>query len=116
MRVTADTNIILSAALWGGNPRRIVDAVRDGFLDLYTSQELLEELTDVITREKFANQFSTLGFTAQDVIDEYVGLAILIVAPEIEPFVIRDPNDDAVLACASASHSALSRATTTCSI
>ena len=105
MRVTPDTNVIVSAALWGGNPRRVVDAARDGFLDFYTSGELLGELIDVITRERFAKQFATLDFTAQDVIDEFIELAIVIEAPSIEPFVIRDPDDDAVIACAVASQS-----------
>ncbi|MGB9179188.1 MAG: putative toxin-antitoxin system toxin component, PIN family [Pyrinomonadaceae bacterium] len=54
MRVVADTNIVVSGLLWRGNPRRVMDAARDGIIELFTSVPLLEELEDVLSREKFA--------------------------------------------------------------
>ena len=41
MRVTADTNTVISGLLWRGNPRKILDAARDGIIDLFTTQELV---------------------------------------------------------------------------
>ncbi len=54
MRVTADTNTIVSGSLWHGNPRRVLDAAHDGLIELFTSKILLEELKDVLGRGKFA--------------------------------------------------------------
>jgi len=54
MQVVADTNIVISGLLWRGNPRQILDAARDGIIGLFTSFMLLEELEDVLSREKFA--------------------------------------------------------------
>jgi len=54
MQVVADTNIVVSGLLWRGNPRQILDAARDGIIGLFTSAMLLEELEDVLSREKFA--------------------------------------------------------------
>jgi len=48
MRVVADTNIVVSGLLWKGNPRRLLDAARDGTIDLFTSAVLLTELEDVL--------------------------------------------------------------------
>jgi putative PIN family toxin of toxin-antitoxin system len=54
MRVVADTNVVVSGLLWRGNPRRVLDAARDGIIELFTSIVLLEELEDVLSRERFA--------------------------------------------------------------
>ena len=105
MRVIADTNLIVSAFLWGGNPRRVIDAARDGVFELCTSPALLDELEGVVTRAKFEKQFVTLGFTPEELIAEFIGFATVIDAVPIGPVVIRDSDDDAVLACAIASES-----------
>ncbi|MGZ8844502.1 MAG: putative toxin-antitoxin system toxin component, PIN family [Pyrinomonadaceae bacterium] len=52
MRVVADTNIIVSGLLWRGNPRLVLEAARDGLIDLYASAVLLDELEEVLSREK----------------------------------------------------------------
>ncbi len=100
MRVTADTNLILSAALWGGNPRRLLDASRDGIFDICTSPALLYELENVLRREKFEARLSAIGSSADDFVEEYKAFAILIDTKPIEPVIIRDPDDDNVIACA----------------
>ena len=105
MRVTADTNLIVSAALWGGNPRRLLDAARDDVFDLYTSTDLLSELRGVLVREKFAKRLIAVGSTAEAVFDEISALAIKITPESIDPVIVRDPDDDMVSACAVAPRS-----------
>ncbi len=100
MRVVADTNVVVSGLLWRGNPRRILDAARDGIVELYTSPVLHEELEDVLSREKFAKRLEAAGVTLRELVDGYSALAMLIAAEPIEPVILRDPDDDAVLACA----------------
>ncbi len=63
MRVVADTNIVVSGLLWRGNPRLILDAARDGGIDLYTSGALLDELEEVLVREKFSGRLRAAGVT-----------------------------------------------------
>lgn len=55
-RIVPDTNIVISGVLWRGNPRRVLDAARDKIIELFTSPVLLEELEDVLIREKFARR------------------------------------------------------------
>ena len=107
MRITADTNLIVSAALWGGNPRRVVDAARDGFFDLYTSPVLITELRGILGRGKFEKQFLRVGFTPEDLVEELLGFAIVVDAGSLPFPVSRDLDDDAVVACALASESEL---------
>lgn len=64
MRIVADTNVIVSAFLWGGTPRRLLDAFQTRQFELFTSRDLVAELEEVLSRETFAKQFSQTRFTA----------------------------------------------------
>jgi putative PIN family toxin of toxin-antitoxin system len=105
MRVVADTNIVVSGLLWRGNPRRVLDSARDGIIELFTSPTLLEELEDVLGREKFATRLVAAGVTVSELVLGYEALATIIEAEAIEPVILADPADDAVLACALAAQS-----------
>lgn len=61
---------------------------------------LLEELEDVLSREKFAARLTAAEVTVQDLVSGYSALATVIEAEAIEPVILVDPDDDAVLACA----------------
>jgi putative PIN family toxin of toxin-antitoxin system len=102
MRVVADTNIVISGLLWRGNHRRILDAARAGEIQLFTTPVLLTELEDVLSREKFAARLVSAGVTPHDLVLGYAALASVIEPAELEPVILADPDDDAVLACAAA--------------
>ncbi len=99
-RTVPDTNIIVSGLLWRGNPRRILDAARDGIIELYTSPGLVEELKDVLSREKFTARLVAANVTVQELVSGFSALATVIEAEPIEPVILVDPDDDSVLACA----------------
>lgn len=105
MRVVADTNIVVSGLLWRGNPRSVLDSARDGIIELFTSPTLLEELEDVLGREKFATRLEAAGVTVSELVLGYEALATVVEAEDIEPVILADPDDDAVLACALAAQS-----------
>ena len=52
MRVVADTNVYVSALVFGGKPQAILDQAQEGRIELFISDEILEEITRVL-REKF---------------------------------------------------------------
>ena len=100
MRVVADTNSVVSGALWRGTPRQVLDSARAGRIRLFTSAVLLAELEDVLHRAKFARRLVDAGVTARSLVLGYAALAT-VVEPTATPQVIAsDPDDDAVLACA----------------
>lgn len=100
MRVVVDTNVVVSGLLWRGIPRRVLDAARDGIIELYTSPSLLEELEAVLGRKKFAKRLEETGVTIRELMSGYASLAMVIDVNSIDPVILRDPDDDMVLACA----------------
>lgn len=66
----------------------------------YTSRVLNEELTSVLTRKKLAKQVAATGLSAAEMISHFRRLVTVVSAPALPQQVSRDPDDDAVLACA----------------
>lgn len=52
-KVVLDTNILISAFGWGGNPKQIFNEIIEGNLDLIISSEQFEELSKVLDYPKF---------------------------------------------------------------
>ena len=100
MRIVVDTNVIVSAFLWGGTPRRILDEVEAKRIELFTSRALIAELENVLSREKFAAQLRRTRFTSAFLLARYTQLATLLTPAEITVAELRDPDDAHVLACA----------------
>ncbi len=53
LRLFLDTNVLVSAVLFGGVPGRLVDAAREGRIDGIVSLHVLAEFVDVLTRPRF---------------------------------------------------------------
>jgi hypothetical protein len=94
VRVLLDTNVLVSAILFGGSPRQLLEAALAGELDLVTSQPLLAELETVLTR-KF--EFPT-SMTAS-IRAELEALSEIVEPSQIKR-VTRTVADDLVLATA----------------
>ena len=58
MRFVLDTNLLVSGVIAAGLPRRLVDGAKAGEFELCTSEVLLAELLDVLSRGKFAARLS----------------------------------------------------------
>jgi hypothetical protein len=53
LRITSDTNVIVSALNFPGNPSRILDLAEAGEIRLAVSDEILNEVNRVLLRPKF---------------------------------------------------------------
>lgn len=100
MRAVADTNIIVSGLLWHGPSRTLLEAARFGAIALYTSDVLMAELLDVLPRAKFANKVTASGLNIEELVRRYALLAARITPAKIGNVILKDPDDDALLACA----------------
>ena len=100
MRFVLDTNLLVSGVIAAGLPRRLVDGARAGEFELCTSEVLLAELLDVLSRGKFAARLAQASLTPQGIVDDLRRLAV-IVSPVNTPRVVpTDPDDDHVVAAA----------------
>jgi putative PIN family toxin of toxin-antitoxin system len=94
-RVVADTNIFISALMFGGLPGSFLDLAFLRSFQLVTSPILLDELD-----EKLRLKFGLSARDAEQVRAKLEGTA-LVLTPELAlKVIVEDPDDDRVLECA----------------
>ncbi|MBT3191339.1 MAG: putative toxin-antitoxin system toxin component, PIN family [Verrucomicrobia bacterium] len=102
-RITAvlDTNVLISALVFGGQLSPLVDMMSEGQLRMFLSKQLLQELARVLSYPKISRVLARRRLTAENIIRAVVEQAAIVVAKPFDKIVITaDPADDAVLACA----------------
>lgn len=99
MRLVVDTNVIISAALWGGVPRQFLQQAH-GHHSLCFSVAMLQEIDRVFKYPKFNIRLSRLSFSPEEFLEHLVEDAIIIANPKEEAVIVDDPADNKFLACA----------------
>lgn len=95
MRIAADTNILISAFLFGGLPRRFVDLALGGAFSLVSSGPLLEELD-----EKLRTKFAVPDDKREAFLEQLTSRANVVTPSIVLNEVPDDPDDNRVLECA----------------
>ncbi|MBS3102053.1 putative toxin-antitoxin system toxin component, PIN family [Candidatus Woesearchaeota archaeon] len=96
LKITADTNILISAAMTKGNEFELLRLAKLGKIELILSPQILKEFREVISRPKF-------GFSQEQIINVFKQIVNIstIVMPSVEVNIIKDdPEDNKVLECA----------------
>lgn len=107
MRVVLDTNVVVSALLWGGTPYRLLQSATAGDIELYTSPALLAELAGVLGRPHLASRLQAQRSSVEQALGLYGELAISVSPLAVPRAVPRDADDDQVIAVALAARADL---------
>ena len=101
MRVTADTNFLISATQWDNSAARklLIKLIQENAV-IFITQEILDEFNRILQRD-----FDCSQEDAQEVVNEVMIFATLIEPLEKIDFIKTDPSDNKVLECAVDSHS-----------
>jgi putative PIN family toxin of toxin-antitoxin system len=100
IRVTADSNIYISALLFGGPPDDLLTLAREGRIHLSISDDILGEVTRVL-REKFGWSEQAVNLARERIGD----FTEKIVPAQKLDVVKEDPTDNRILECAEAGKS-----------
>jgi len=96
LKVVLDTNVLISAILFGGRPRQILEKAIRGEIRLCISEPILEELKGVLQRSKFDYSPEMI----QVVLTEFTGIADFVNPLKTIDVVLEDPEDNRILECA----------------
>src|SRR5438552_7122475 len=103
--VVLDTTVLVSALLNpnpGGVSNDLLRFAKEGEFDLLLSDDLLEETAATLNKDHLRDQY---GYSEADVVRYCKDLALIGTVlgdvPELRG-IVRDPNDDMVVACAGA--------------
>jgi putative PIN family toxin of toxin-antitoxin system len=95
-KLVLDSNVFISAVVFGGKPREILDLAIKGLIEVAISNDILEEIKGVLEGQKF--QFQTRIVYA--LMREIEDLADLVEPTGRIEAVLDDPEDNRVLECA----------------
>ncbi len=96
MKVVLDTNVLVSGVFFSGPPFQILQAWKDGRIQLIISPEILDEyrrVGEILVKEHPA-------IDLEPMLEYVIHNAVVFSAPPLLEGVCDDPEDDKFLACA----------------
>jgi len=101
VKAVADSNVFVSGLIWGGPPGSVLDRAALRHFHLFTSEEILREVLDVLRRPHLLERLRVRGRTPEGVIAVYREVAEIVTPADVPPPAeLRDPRDLHVLRCA----------------
>ena len=98
-RIVLDTNVIVSALVFGGVPRTVLELAESGQCELFYSEPIQNEVRRVL-----AEKFNWTSAMLHEVLPVVWNMGELV-TPRIAVHVVRDdPDDDGILECAIAAN------------
>jgi putative PIN family toxin of toxin-antitoxin system len=96
IKAVFDTNVIIAAFFWDGNPRKAYELARQHKIKLYYSTPILKELIRVLAYKKF-------GLTNKEMhplINDFTRTARFVEIKSSINHITQDPTDNIFLECA----------------
>jgi putative PIN family toxin of toxin-antitoxin system len=100
IRVTPDTNVLISALLYDGNERAVLGAAMKGRLRFVLSIEIIDELIRVLE-----NKFKADPELTRDYILRLNELSDIVTPRKLPGKLVRDREDAKIIECAHSGHS-----------
>ena len=96
MIIVCDTNVLISAAHFPGSPPdEIIQLVRQGFMELALSPEILTEFKRILKGE-----FGTPKDEIKQITENIKGIATIVKPTKRINLITQDPTDNKILECA----------------
>ncbi|RLE07912.1 putative toxin-antitoxin system toxin component, PIN family [Candidatus Aerophobetes bacterium] len=95
VKVVVDTNVYISAILFGGNPEKIRRLSKEGRVELLISEAIIAEVAEVLRRK-----FNWENWQISQTIDEIREIATLVIPRQTLFIIKKDDNDNRILECA----------------
>lgn len=103
MRIVRDSNVIISAFLFGGPPAEIIQLALKEKASCFISIAILEEIQAVLQRPKFKLSASQVLY----VIEQLHDLCTVVTPKHHVHMIDNDPSDNMILECAQAANANL---------
>lgn len=100
MRITLDTNVLISATFWQGDSNEIIERAERKEVELILSLDIIEEFAMVLGYEDIQRKVKSKNLEMKYTIEKIVAIS-KIVEPSERLFVVKeDPDDNKILECA----------------
>lgn len=102
MKVTLDTNVLVSGTFWTGDSFRILDLIDKNKLKSVTSKEIIGEYYEVISTDEIIDKIKDKGLTMLKIVHKVIKNSEIVESSIKLDIVKDDHNDNKILECAKA--------------
>ncbi len=100
MKITLDTNILISATFWDGASAKIIDRIENKKIDLILSKEIIEEYSEVLNYKEIQNKIQNKNLEIKKSIGKVIALSEIVIPQKKFNIVKNDPDDNKIIECA----------------
>lgn len=101
MRIVIDSNVWISAFLWGGQPYHVIEDARSTGWEILTTPAILDEIEAALTRNKFKPVLAKGGWKPETIRQTIADLTtVLPDRHHVQAQMVRDPFDQIIIAAA----------------
>lgn len=104
LKVVLDANVWISALLWGGKPAEIVKAAEKGRVVIFLSEEIAEEISQVLTYPRIAKVYQAVGLRRVNLVEAMLKIGKFVQVTRKARIVVEHPADDKFIECALAAN------------
>lgn len=100
MRITLDTNVLISATFWHGDSEKIINKVEQKEITLILSKEILEEYYRVLDYDEIQQKIEKKSLEMKESLLKISSIAEIIEVTSHVKIVQEDMEDNKILECA----------------
>ena len=100
MKITVDTNLLISATFWYGDSFRIIEKVEKKDIELVLSKDIIDEFEEVLEYEEIQEKIKKKGLVMRWTVEKIRDLSTIVEPSEKLNVVMDDPDDNMVIECA----------------
>jgi len=93
IKVTLDTNVLISGTFWTGDSFKILELIDQGKIICILSEEILEEYNRVLMSDEIIEKVENKNLLVSKIIQKVISKSI-IVKPQIKIDIVEDPEDN----------------------
>ncbi|MFH1585559.1 MAG: putative toxin-antitoxin system toxin component, PIN family [archaeon] len=100
MKVTTDTNVLVSGTFWKGDSDDIINIIDSGKIELILSEELIGEYNDVINRDEIIEKIEKKNLILNESVQKIIKDSTIVNPANSLDIIKEDPSDNIILECA----------------
>jgi len=100
MKITVDTNILVSSTFWSGDSDRILEKAETKEIELVLSEDILNEFSKVLDYEEIQNKIRDKNLGMRRTVEKITSISTIVKPRQRLEVIKEDPDDNIILECA----------------
>lgn len=101
MKITVDTNVLISSSFWLGNSNKIIEMAENCKIELILSQDIIDEFVRVLGYDEIKDKVREKELEIRRSVEKLISISKIVFPSNTFDVMKDDPKDNIILECAS---------------